>query len=101
MTRRTLSQNSALHLFFEHLASTLNAQNLTIDVMLKAEKKWSAVSVKEILWRDLQKSITGKESSAKLTTKELTEVYDTLNKALGEKLHIHVDFPHYEQKELR
>ena len=101
MAKRTLNQNSALHRYFDLLASTLNAQNLTVDVILRADTQWNKERVKELLWKNLQKSITGKESSAKLTTKELTEVYDTLNKALGEKLGIHVDFPHYEQKEMR
>ena len=99
MAKRTLNQNSALHLYFDLLASTLNAQNLTIDVVIKADTEWNKVRVKELLWRKLQKSITGKESSTKLTTKELTEVYDVLNKALGEKLGIHVEFPSYEQME--
>ena len=98
MARRTLNQNSALHRYFDLLASTLNAQNLTVDVILRADTQWNKERVKELLWKNLQKSITGKESTTKLTTKELTEVYDTLNKALGEKLHIHVDFPSYEEK---
>ena len=99
MSRRTLSQNSALFRFFDLLASTLNAQNLTVDVILKADTQWNKERVLELLWRPLQKSITGKESTTKLTTKELTEVYDTLNKALGEKLGIHVSFPSYENKD--
>ena len=97
--KRTNTQNRALHKFFDLLASTLNAQGLTVDVVLKSETSWTAESTKELLWRPIQKAIIGKESSAKLTTKELTEVYDTLNKALGEKLHIHVSFPSYENKD--
>ena len=99
MAKRTLNQNSALHRFFDLLASTLNAQNLTVDVVVKAETKWNQERVKELLWRPIQKAVIGKESSTKLTTKELTEVYDVLNKALGEKLGIHVEFPNYEQME--
>ncbi len=99
--KRTLQQNQALFRFFDLLASTLNAENLTVDVILKAETQWNKERVLELLWRPLQKSMIGKESTTKLTTKELTEVYDTLNKALGEKLGIHVEFPHYEQKEMR
>ena len=99
--KRTLQQNQALFRFFDLLASTLNAENLTVDVILRADTQWNKERVLELLWRPLQKSMIGKESTTKLTTKELTEVYDTLNKALGEKLGIHVSFPSYEQEELR
>jgi len=97
--RRSLLQNKSLHRFFDLLASTLNAQGLTVDVVLKTETIWTPETTKALLWKPIQKAITGKESTTKLTTKELTEVYDTLNKALGEKLHIHVSFPSYENKD--
>ena len=49
--------------------------------------------IKHILWRPFQEVMYQKKSTTELTTKEVSQVYETLNRHLGTKLGIHVPFP--------
>lgn len=61
---------------------------------------WTGDSVKEYLWRSIQKVQLQKESTKDLSTKDIDVVYETLNRHLGEKFGIHVEFPSNEATEL-
>lgn len=93
--RRTELQNKALHLYFKLIAEALNTAGLDMRKVLKPEVDipWSTETVKEYLWRPIQKLQLGKVSTTKLTTKDINLVYDTLNRHLGEKFGIQEDFP--------
>lgn len=93
--KRTTQQNRALHLYFQMVADTLNDAGLDMRVVLKPgiTIPWSKTSVKEYLWRPIQRLQLVKESTKDLTTKEIDLVFDTLNRHLGEKLGEHVPFP--------
>lgn len=94
-SKRTLSQNRALHLAFELLASELNNAGLDMRATLKPSISidWTPETVKEYLWRPVQKLQLKKESTTDLTTKEVSDVWETLNRFLGEKHGVHVPFP--------
>ena len=96
--RRTLRQNAAMHLMFNMLADELNTHGFDMKRTLKADIDipWTGDTVKSFLWKPVQKAQLSKESTTQLTTKEIDAVYDTLNRYLGEKLGIHVDFPSIE-----
>lgn len=101
--RRTEAQNNALHLYFEQIAQALNHEGYDVRIVLQviAEKgvdmMWSKELVKELLWRSIQKKYTGKKSTTELDSiKEITDIYDMLNKWLGENFQIHVPFPSME-----
>lgn len=95
---RTLTQNRAAHLWFEMLAAELNDAGLSMLKTLKAEAEipWTAVTVKEILFKQLMKAMLHKESTTQLTTKELTLVSETLIRYLGEKHSLETSFPSIE-----
>ena len=93
MSLRTLNQNSAMHLYFSHIAMMLNDNNITVEMTLKPDTQWSPNGIKEMMWRPVQKAVTGKASTTKLTTKELTEIYDIINKVLSQKFGIYIPFP--------
>ena len=59
----------------------------TVDIL------WTKESVKTHLWKGIQDAMFEKDSTTKLTTKEVGEVYEVLNRHLGEKFSIHVPFP--------
>lgn len=92
---RTESQNKALHLYFTQLAKMLNDAGLDMRKVLKPSISipWTSQTIKENLWKPIMKIQTGKSSTTEMTTKDINEVYDTLNRHLGEKFGIHVDFP--------
>lgn len=95
--KRTISQNSALHLYFQMVANSLNDSGLDLRKVLKPEVNipWTTVSVKTFLWKPIQKAMTGKTSTTKLLKgkKEIDLIFDTLNRHLGEKFGIAQDFP--------
>lgn len=93
--RRTITQNSAMHLYFRQLAEALNDAGLDQRKMLKrsVEMPWSEHSVKEFLWWPIQQAVTSKDSTARLNTKEVSMVYDVLNRHLAHKLGVVVAWP--------
>ena len=103
---RTLTQNASLHLYFRQVAEALNAAGLTIQEVLdnfKMEIEWSEESVKEILWRTAQKRMLGKKSTTALLKQgEIDQIWEAMNRFLGEKLHIEtIPFPSIEVLEQR
>ncbi len=57
------------------------------------EMEWNMILVKELLWKKLQEALLKKTSTTQLTKGEVDEVYNVLNRLLGEKFGIHVEFP--------
>lgn len=101
--KRTDRQNRALHVLFRLLADELNSAGLDMRKTLKpdVEIPWSPQSTKEYLWRPIQQAQLSKKSTTELTTKEIDEVFDTINRHLGEKFGIHIPFPSIEEVLLR
>jgi hypothetical protein len=96
--KRTDLQNRALHQYFTLIAETLNEAGLDMKVMLpkfKVDVPWKPDTIKDLIWRPIQQAQFQKNSTTELTTKQLNEVFETLNRHLG-KLGIHVPFPSLE-----
>ena len=94
--QRSTPQNSSLHVYCQLLADMLNdsGQWLVIEINQKrSQVPWSMQSVKDYMWRPIQKAVTQKDSSARLSTKECMSVYETLNLHTAERLGISVDWP--------
>lgn len=99
--QRTLQQNSALHLYFEHLAQELNDAGLDMRKTLKpaVDIPWSKDTIKDYLWRPIQIAQLQKESTTNLTTTEIDKVWETLNRHLSERFGLSVEFPSLETLE--
>lgn len=95
---RTTRQNRAIHLLFDMLAKELNENGLDMRRTLKPsiDIPWTGESVKEYLWRPVQQAQVNKKSTTELTTREIDEVFDTINRHLGTKFGIYVPFPSIE-----
>lgn len=93
--QRTSKQNSSLHVYCDKLAKVLREAGLDQRKVLKPsiEIPFTMESVKEQLWRPIQEAMFKKKSTTELTTKEINEVYEVLDKHLAEKFFVHVDFP--------
>lgn len=100
-TKRTDRQNRAMHKWFQLVADALNESGNNVQVVLKqkVDIDWTASLVKEVLWRTAQKVILQKESTTELKKGELDPVLEHLNRHLGERFGIHVEFPSYENEE--
>lgn len=98
---RTVKQNAALHKYFASVAHALNDAGFSLQRVValfrKADIEWTTISVKDIIWRNIQVAITEKESTAKLTQDEVTKVYRTVDFYLTDKVGIEsIDFPSIE-----
>src|SRR3990167_9113796 len=94
--QRTLQQNKALHLYFQLIADRLNEAGLDMKAVLKdVEIPWGKDTVKDFLWRPVQELQVGKQSTTELNTKEIDEIYDTLNRHLAQ-FGIHESWPSLE-----
>ena len=90
---RTYQQNRALHKYYDWVATALSDAGLDIKHVIKADVPWTMDSVKNLMWRPIQKALLGKESTTSLKKNEIDTVYEVMNRLLGEKYGIHVDFP--------
>lgn len=97
--QRTLQQNKAIHKYFELLADELNNAGLSMTKVLKpgVEIDWSPSMVKKYLWKPVQDTMLDKESTTKLNTKEVSKIYETLNRLTAQKFGISVVFPSNEE----
>lgn len=97
--QRTPRQRKALQVFCEHVAEALN--DAGYDLRRFFEKRanidipWTMDLAKEHLWKELQKVVTGKESTADADPTEYAKVYDVLNRFLATEFGIHVPWPGY------
>jgi hypothetical protein len=99
---RTADQNRALHKYFTLLSEALNDAGLTVQHVLKEkiELNWTPSMIKELLWREVQIRLFGKQSTKDLDkVSEINEVHEHLTRHLGEIFQLEaIPFPHDPQK---
>jgi len=95
LKKRTLQQNKALWKYFELLADELNSGGYDMRKTLKhtIDIPWDKNTICEFIWRPVQEAQLGKKSTTDLTTSEIDKIYETINRYLGEKTGVFVDFP--------
>ena len=59
---------------------------------------WAPTTVKELLWRPIQKAYTQKHSSAKLNTNEMRDLIEFFIKLVADKFGIDIPFPSIQGK---
>lgn len=96
---RTISQNSALHLYFEMISKELNDMGITFNYTglkgIELETPYTAVLVKETLWKPIQLTLFKKESTTQLTTQEMNDIISILDKFFAER-GVYMPFPSIE-----
>ena len=94
--QRSNKQNNSLHLLFRQMAEQLNdsgyEQKITIGTV---DTPWNEWSVK-VMFSKIASAQFGKPHTSDLTTKELQEVYETLNRVIAEQ-GLHIPFPSLEE----
>ena len=93
--QRSLRQNSALHLWCDHVAKALTESGQDMKKVLShhADIPWTQSSVKDYLWRPVQESQTNEKSTTKVKKIDYVKIYDILNRYLSENLGISVPWP--------
>lgn len=93
--KRTTAQNNALHLYCEMLAESLNEAGISQSVFLQGLEVDNSLESVKAVFRALGKAKYGKESTALLTTKECSNIYEEINRQ-SSKIGIHIPFPSQE-----
>lgn len=96
---RTITQNKAIHLFFNFIATKLNENGIEyVWTGLKGvpmSTRYNDVIVKNFLWKPIQSQLFEKESTTELLTNEVSEVAEVIIKALAE-IGISIQFPSFQ-----
>jgi len=95
--QRTLKQNKALHLYCKMLSEALNNAGISQGVFLRGlEVDNSPESVKAV-FREIGKVKYLENSTARLSKKEMTEVFEEINRHIA-SFGIHIPWPSKENK---
>jgi hypothetical protein len=99
INKRTSQQNRALYKYFALVSDEARNSGITFSDFIRTRKKldmpWTPERVKEV-WKTAQEYMYKTKSTAQLTTKQIDEVYDVVNKALGEIMGFSIPFPSIE-----
>ena len=94
---RTNQQNKALHVGFNEIAKMLNEAGLDMKKVIRADIPWNSTTVKEHLFRPVMRTQLQKESTKELSTREIDQVWDTLNRILAQEFGVSLPFPSIEE----
>ena len=106
---RTDQQRKAIEVYCRELAEALNDAGYEMKAFFeaasaKADIPWTQESVKEILWKNVQKPVTisedfpeGKKSTTQLDVMEVDRVYSVLDRHISSNIGVHVEFPSEER----
>ena len=96
---RSDRQNRALHLFFTFITNELNelGKEFIYDGIkgMKLSCRYTDFIVKELLWKPIQITMYGFESTTELDTKAMNEIIDVILKYFAEQ-GIELEFPSIE-----
>jgi len=97
--KRTLTQNKALHKWFEFIANELNNLGLTFRYSglkdIDLEVYYSSLIVKEFIIKPIINTMFGIDSTTKLDTEKINKLIDIINKFFAKK-EIYLPFPSIE-----
>ena len=88
---RSAFQQAALEVWCRQVAEFFNDQGIDRAVKSPIFKKgemsapWSRESIKNEIWRPIQKALTEHESTTKPSPQEYVEIFDFIVKAFGDK----------------
>lgn len=93
---RSNLQNRALHLLFEQVAKELNRLGIPFVYRglkgMEMETTWTALLFKEFTWKPIQQAMFGIESTTKINTQQINEIFAVINKFFAER-GVEVTFP--------
>ena len=95
---RSDKQNNSLWLYFTLLATELNLAGYDMRKLIEhgVEISWTKDTIADYLWKPIQKEMFKTNSTTKLTTEQINQIYDEVNRITSEK-GVSVAFPNVEQ----
>jgi hypothetical protein len=97
--QRTTQQNRALYLYFNLVSEEAKNTGVTFTEFIRKRPQldmmWTPERVKEI-WKTAQYHLFNQTSTTELSSTQIDQVYDVVNKVLGEIMGIYIPFPSIE-----
>ncbi len=90
--KRTISQNSAMHVYCKEVADELNNAGVTMQAFIKDIQADHTMESVKVLWKSFAKAKYGKKSTTELTKKEINDIYDEVNRHISQ-FGVYVEFP--------
>lgn len=100
MEKRTSAQNRALWKYLTELSNALNAAGVDQKLFIEHLKGWEIPITKEFLhliWKMKQERMGMGDSTTKLETDQVSQVYDAINNFVGTEFGVHSAFPSQEE----
>jgi hypothetical protein len=99
--QRSGQQRKAIEVYCRELARALNDAGMDQRAVMAHMREgfeipWSQERVKDVLWREVQRAMLGKESTTQLSREEVAKVYEPLNRWTSSTLGVGVPFPERE-----
>lgn len=92
--QRTSVESNALHAYCGKLAKALNDSGQDMRMVKDdVDLPWSKETVKELLWKPVQKAVTGEVSTRKVKSGDYSKVFDVLNRHLSTNKGVQVMWP--------
>lgn len=94
--KRTIQQNKALHKYFTDLAQALTEHGVDQKLFIEKLQGWSVPITADFLkqiWKLKQQKMYGTNTTTKLTTTQVDEVYDTVNQFTAQEFGVSCAFP--------
>lgn len=96
---RTHKQNNAIHQYCGDLGESLNEAGYDLVKFVKVCYKdnvsvpWTVEQAKENIWRPVQIAMTNTQSTTKIKTEQVGEIYEVINRKISESTGVSVQFP--------
>ncbi len=92
--RRTPKQNASLHVYAKLLAEQLADAGHDMRELIKVEITPTAENVKQTMIKPVMRALFPEiKSTAQLTTTQIQQVYEVLNRATAERLGVSIEWP--------
>lgn len=97
--KRTDQQRKSIEVLCREVAGALNDAGYDLKAVLSQKVipvPCTQENIKENIFKPIELAMFGKQSTTELNTAEVNEVYEVMNRWLGEKFGVHVPFPQEE-----
>ena len=96
--KRTTLQNRSLHLYIRRLAEAMDEAGYDMRTVIQVPIHPTPENVKELMIKPIMNALYPEiTSTTELSTAQVSEVYETVNRATAERLGIGVHFPSEEE----
>ena len=92
---RSIKMNACLHKYCTIISGLLNDAGYSVLKVLKkdAEIPWNKSTVKELMWRPIQKVMVDKDSTTEASNSEYKDIHRVLDRHLSEKFGVGASWP--------